>query len=162
MTLPKQILIPELSQWSSWLDWWSVEVWSWSIYSLPSLFQISARFDFFCGTILSSILSFMFKLCNIGDCLLWWVAPPQPIFIPYAADHGRVSPIFSDTHLGRVISQSNGYKQRDYYYSRCVSDHLNSSVFISSSGIQTWVLSECLLEFGTCCKMLGHHGPFQG
>ena len=32
-------------------------------------------------TILSSISRFTFKLCDMGDCLPWWVAQPQPITV---------------------------------------------------------------------------------
>ena len=44
-------------------------------------------------TIFFSISSFTFKLRNVGNCLPRWVAQPLPLFVPYAADHGRVSAI---------------------------------------------------------------------
>ena len=45
---------------------------------------------FFIGTILCSISSFTFKLCNVGDFLLCGVTQPRPIFVPYAEDSGRL------------------------------------------------------------------------
>ena len=89
--------------------------------------------SFIYSTILSSILSFTFKLCDVGDCLPHWVAQPWPLFDPLWTVTGKLRCVYS---VGCVQEYGTAYRLQKSIFSKKKSDLLKKVWFKKDLEIQ--------------------------